>query len=59
MMEVVDPGREHCLEFDSRIDDGCIVLGGAPGSASGSMPRRSRRCGRIRRPAAAGFLSTP
>ena len=31
MMEVVDPGREHCLEFDSRIDDGCIVLGDAPG----------------------------
>jgi L-alanine-DL-glutamate epimerase-like enolase superfamily enzyme len=31
MMEVVDPGREHCLKFDSRIEDGCIVLGEAPG----------------------------
>ncbi len=31
MMEVVDPGREHCLRWDSRIDDGCIVLGEAPG----------------------------
>ncbi len=31
MIEVVDPGREHCLEFDSRIDDGCILLGDAPG----------------------------
>ena len=35
MMEVVDPGREHCLEFDSRIDDGCIVLGDAPGFGIG------------------------
>ena len=31
LMEVVDPGREHCLRHDSRIDDGCIVLGDAPG----------------------------
>jgi L-alanine-DL-glutamate epimerase-like enolase superfamily enzyme len=31
MMEVVDPGREHCLKFDNRIEDGCIVLGDAPG----------------------------
>lgn len=31
MMEVVDPGREHCLKFDSRIEDGHIVLGNAPG----------------------------
>lgn len=31
MMEVVDPGREHCLTFDHRIEDGCIVLGDAPG----------------------------
>ena len=31
MMEVVDPGREHCLRFDSRIEDGYIVLGEAPG----------------------------
>ncbi len=31
MMEVVDPGREHCLKWDSRIEDGFIVLGDAPG----------------------------
>jgi L-alanine-DL-glutamate epimerase-like enolase superfamily enzyme len=30
-MEVVDPGREHCLRFDNRIEDGCIVLGNVPG----------------------------
>jgi L-alanine-DL-glutamate epimerase-like enolase superfamily enzyme len=30
-MEVVDPGREHCLKFDNRIEDGCIVLGDSPG----------------------------
>jgi L-alanine-DL-glutamate epimerase-like enolase superfamily enzyme len=31
MMEVVDPGREHCLKWHSRIEDGCIVLSDAPG----------------------------
>ena len=31
MMEVVDPGREHCLRFDNRVEDGHIVLGDAPG----------------------------
>lgn len=31
MMEVVDPGREHCLIFDHHIDDGHIVLSDAPG----------------------------
>lgn len=31
LMEVVDPGREHCLRFDNHIEDGCIVLGDAPG----------------------------
>jgi L-alanine-DL-glutamate epimerase-like enolase superfamily enzyme len=30
-MEVVDPGREHCLKFDNHIEDGFIVLGDAPG----------------------------
>ena len=30
-MEVVDPGREHCLKFDGRIEDGFIILGEAPG----------------------------
>ena len=30
-MEVVDPGREHCLKFDSHIEDGFIFLGEAPG----------------------------
>ena len=30
-MEVVDPGREHCLRFDNTIEDGFIVLGDAPG----------------------------
>jgi L-alanine-DL-glutamate epimerase-like enolase superfamily enzyme len=30
-MEVVDPGREQCLRFDSHIDDGYIVLGEKPG----------------------------
>jgi L-alanine-DL-glutamate epimerase-like enolase superfamily enzyme len=31
MMEVVDPGREHCLKWNSHIEDGFIVLGEAPG----------------------------
>jgi L-alanine-DL-glutamate epimerase-like enolase superfamily enzyme len=31
MMEVVDPGREHCLKFDSYVDDGFIVLSETPG----------------------------
>jgi L-alanine-DL-glutamate epimerase-like enolase superfamily enzyme len=31
MMEVVDPGREHCLKFDNHIEDGYIVLGNKPG----------------------------
>jgi len=31
MMEVVDPGREHCLKFDNHVEDGCIILGDAPG----------------------------
>ena len=31
MMEVVDPGREHCLKWHSRIEDGYIVLGDEPG----------------------------
>lgn len=31
MMEVVDPGREHCLQFDHYIDDGFIILSDAPG----------------------------
>ena len=30
-MEVVDPGREHCLTFDNTIEDGFIVLGDKPG----------------------------
>ena len=30
-MEVVDPGREHCLIFDNAIEDGFIVLGNEPG----------------------------
>jgi len=30
-MEVVDPGREQCLKFDNRIEDGYIVLGDEPG----------------------------
>jgi L-alanine-DL-glutamate epimerase-like enolase superfamily enzyme len=31
MMEVVDPGREHCLKFDNHVEDGYIILGDAPG----------------------------
>jgi L-alanine-DL-glutamate epimerase-like enolase superfamily enzyme len=31
MMEVVDPGREQCLKFDNRIEDGFIVLGESAG----------------------------
>ena len=31
IMEVVDPGREHCLKFDNYIEDGHIVLSDAPG----------------------------
>jgi L-alanine-DL-glutamate epimerase-like enolase superfamily enzyme len=30
-MEVVDPGREQCLRFDSHIEDGYIILGDSPG----------------------------
>jgi L-alanine-DL-glutamate epimerase-like enolase superfamily enzyme len=30
-LEVVDCGREHCLKYDSRIEDGYIVLGDSPG----------------------------
>jgi len=30
-MEVVDPGREHCLKFSSKIEDGHIVLSEEPG----------------------------
>ena len=30
-MEVVDPGREHCLSFDNWIEDGFIVMGEKPG----------------------------
>jgi len=30
-MEVVDPGREHCLAWHDQIEDGYIVLGDAPG----------------------------
>ena len=30
-MEVVDPGREQCIRFDSHIEDGYIVLGNDPG----------------------------
>ena len=30
-MEVADPGREHCLDFDNHIEDGYIVLGSSPG----------------------------
>jgi L-alanine-DL-glutamate epimerase-like enolase superfamily enzyme len=31
MMEVVDPGREHCIVFYSQIEDGHIVLSEKPG----------------------------
>jgi len=31
MMEVVDPGREHCLKWNHRIEDGYIVLSDDPG----------------------------
>jgi L-alanine-DL-glutamate epimerase-like enolase superfamily enzyme len=30
-LEVLDCGREHCLRFDSCIDDGYIILGESPG----------------------------
>ncbi len=30
-MEVVDPGREHCLRFSHHLEDGFIVLGNEPG----------------------------
>lgn len=30
-LEVVDCGREQCLSFDSRIEDGYILLGDSPG----------------------------
>lgn len=31
MMEVVDPGREHCLRYAHRIEDGHVVLSEDPG----------------------------
>ncbi len=31
MMEVVDPGREHCLKYDNHLEDGFIHLSEAPG----------------------------
>ncbi|MAW79272.1 MAG: racemase [Parvularcula sp.] len=31
MMEVVDPGREHCLKYDNHLEDGYIHLSEAPG----------------------------
>ena len=31
MMEVVDPGREQCIEFNHTIEDGFIQLSDAPG----------------------------
>ena len=43
MMEVVDPGREHCLKWDNRIEDGFIVLGDAPGFGIEVMRRSSGR----------------
>lgn len=30
-LEVIDCGREQCLRYDSRIEDGWIVLGNSPG----------------------------
>ena len=30
-MEVVDPGREHCLIYDHRVEDGHIMLSEEPG----------------------------
>lgn len=30
-LEVVDCGREQCLSFDSRVEDGYIILGDSPG----------------------------
>ena len=30
-MEVVDPGREHCLNYSSTVDDGFILLNEDPG----------------------------
>ena len=49
MMEVVDPGREHCLKYDNRIEDGFIVLGNAPGfGIEVDVERSSGSCRRIR-----------
>ena len=31
MMEVVDPGREHCIDFNHTIEDGFIQLSSEPG----------------------------
>jgi hypothetical protein len=30
-LEVLDCGREQCLQYDSYIEDGYVVLGNAPG----------------------------
>ncbi len=54
-MEVVDPGREHCLTFDSRIEDGHIVLGIHRGSASKSMKKYWQICRPTRLPGKARF----
>jgi L-alanine-DL-glutamate epimerase-like enolase superfamily enzyme len=34
-MEVVDPGREHCLVYSHRVEDGHIVLSDEPGLGIG------------------------
>jgi len=44
MMEVVDPGREHCLRFDNRVEDGCILLVTPLASASRWIARSWRPC---------------
>ncbi|WP_323799334.1 mandelate racemase/muconate lactonizing enzyme family protein [Parasphingorhabdus sp.] len=37
MMEIVDPGREHCLTFDNHVEDGHIVIGDTPGFGVGVL----------------------
>jgi len=41
-MEVVDPGREHCLDFDNHIEEGFIVLGDKPGLGIEINEQKSR-----------------
>ena len=72
MMEVVDPGREHCIDFNHAIEDGFIQLSNEPGlgitideaalarlQADPPEPERPRRNPFPRREGAGRFVVPP